>query len=30
MKRWGWFLVLYAAGIAVVGAIALLIRSALI
>ena len=30
MRRWGWFLLLYLAGIAAVGAIAFLIRSALI
>jgi hypothetical protein len=30
MRRWVWFLVLYLAGIGVIGAIALLIRWALI
>lgn len=30
MRRWGWFLLLYLAGIAAVGALAFLIRSALI
>lgn len=30
MRRWAWFVALYLAGVAVVGAIAFLIRSALI
>ena len=30
MRRWLWFVVIYVAGIAVIGAVALLIRSVLL